>query len=164
MGHKISDIVYETLTGVRGAFSTQIAYISTTGEAANRKFELRVADADGHNARTIFSSSDQLMSPAWSPDGKRLAYVSFEKGNSAIYVQDVKEGRRFMVSAQPGINSAPAWSPDGRYLALTLPSVAVTDIYSHGYPYPPAQGAYPGLEHRHRALLDADRKRLLFHF
>ena len=129
VGHKISDIVYETLTGVRGAFSTQIAYISTTGEAANRKFELRVADADGHNARTIFSSSNQLMSPAWSPDGKRLAYVSFEKGNSAIYVQDVKEGRRFMVSAQPGINSAPAWSPDGRYLALTLSIDGSADIY-----------------------------------
>lgn len=128
-GHKISDIVFESLTGTRGAFSTQIAYVSTRGTAPNRKYELQIADADGHNARTIFSSSQQLMSPAWSPDGTRLAYVSFEKGNSAIYVQDVKEGRRFMVSAQSGINSAPAWSPDGRYLALTLSIDGSADIY-----------------------------------
>lgn len=129
VGHKISDIVFESLTGTRGAFSTQIAYVSTGGSATNKKYELQVADADGHNARTIFSSSQQLMSPAWSPDGTRLAYVSFEKGNSAIYIQDVKEGRRFMVSAQSGINSAPAWSPDGRYLALTLSIDGSADIY-----------------------------------
>ena len=129
VGHKISDIVFESLTGTRGAFSTQIAYISTGGSAPNRKYELQVADADGHNARTIFSSSQQLMSPTWSPDGTRLAYVSFEKGNSAIYIQDVQEGRRFMVSAQSGINSAPAWSPDGRYLALTLSIDGSADIY-----------------------------------
>ncbi|MCY3804229.1 MAG: Tol-Pal system beta propeller repeat protein TolB [Gammaproteobacteria bacterium] len=128
-GHKISDIVFESLTGIRGAFSTQIAYISTSGSAPNKKYQLQIADADGHNARTIFSSSKQLMSPAWSPDGTRLAYVSFEQGNSAIYVQDVREGRRFMVSAQSGINSAPAWSPNGRYLALTLSIDGSADIY-----------------------------------
>ena len=128
-GHKISDVVFESLTGIRGAFSTQIAYISTSGSAPNKKYELQIADADGHNERTVFSSSKQLMSPAWSPDGTRLAYVSFEQGNSAIYVQDVKEGRRFMVSAQSGINSAPAWSPDGRYLALTLSIDGSADIY-----------------------------------
>ena len=129
VGHKISDIVFESLTGIRGVFSTQIAYISTTGDLSNKKYELRIADADGYNARTVFSSSKQLMSPAWSPDGNRLAYVSFEGGNSAIYVQDVKAGRRFMVSAQSGINSAPAWSPNGRYLALTLSIDGSADIY-----------------------------------
>ena len=129
VGHKISDIVFESLTGIRGAFSTHIAYISTIEDSVNKKYELRVADADGHNARTVFSSTKQLMSPSWSPDGTRLAYVSFEGGNSAIYVQDVVKGTRFRVSAQAGINSAPAWSPDGRYLALTLSIGGSADIY-----------------------------------
>ncbi len=129
VGHKISDIVFESLTGIRGAFSTHIAYVSVTGDSVNKRYELRVADADGHNARTIFSSTKQLMSPHWSPDGTRLAYVSFEGGNSAIYVQDVIKGTRFRVSAQAGLNSAPAWSPDGRYLALTLSIEGSADIY-----------------------------------
>lgn len=130
VGHKISDLVFETLTGIRGAFSTRVAYVSTINKGtANQKYVLQIADADGHNARTIFSSSKQILSPAWSPDGMRLAYVSFESGNSAIYIQDIIQGARAKVSAKSGINSAPAWSPDGRLLAMTLSAGGSPDIY-----------------------------------
>lgn len=130
VGHKISDLVFEALTGIRGAFSTRVAYVSTINKGtANQKYVLQIADTDGHNARTIFSSAKQILSPAWSPDGSRLAYVSFETGNSAIYVQDIIQGTRAKVSAKSGINSAPAWSPDGRRLALTLSAGGSPDIY-----------------------------------
>ena len=130
VGHKISDLVFEALTGIRGAFSTRVAYVSTINKGTvNQKYVLQVADADGHNARTIFSSAKQILSPAWSPDGSRLAYVSFETGNSAIFVQDIIQGTRAKVSAKSGINSAPAWSPDGRRLALTLSAGGSPDIY-----------------------------------
>lgn len=130
VGHKISDVVFEKLTGIRGAFGTRIAYISTVNKnTASPKYVLQIADADGHNPRTVFSSSKQLLSPSWSPDGTRLAYVSFEAGNSAIYVQDIIQGTRTKVSARSGINSAPTWSPDGRMLALTLSQGGSPDIY-----------------------------------
>jgi TolB protein len=129
VGHKISDLVFETLTGIRGAFSTRVAYISTINKDGSKKYVLQIADADGYNARTIFSSSKQILSPAWSPDGSRLAYVSFESGNSAIYIQDIIQGTRAKVSAKKGINSAPAWSPDGRQLAFTLSASGSPDIY-----------------------------------
>lgn len=130
VGHKISDLIFEALTGIRGAFSTRVAYVSTVGKGTgNQKYVLQIADADGHNARTIFSSSKQILSPSWSPDGSRLAYVSFEGGNSAIYIQDIIQGTRAKVSAKKGINSAPAWSPDGRRLALTLSAAGSPDIY-----------------------------------
>ena len=129
VAHKISDMVFEELIGVRGTFSTRIAYVETVQDSAGTKYELRIADMDGFNSRTIFSSAGQLMSPSWSPDGMRLAYVSFEGGNSAIYVQDVTRGTRIRASAQSGMNSAPAWSPDGRYLALTLSIHGSPDIY-----------------------------------
>ncbi|MEJ2115197.1 MAG: Tol-Pal system beta propeller repeat protein TolB [Gammaproteobacteria bacterium] len=130
VGHKISDLVFEALTGIRGAFSTRVAYVSTINKGTgNQKYVLQIADADGHNPRTIFTSSKQILSPAWSPDGTRLAYVSFESGNSAIYIQDIIQGTRAKVSAKSGINSAPAWSPDGRRLALTLSAAGSPDIY-----------------------------------
>ncbi len=130
VGHKISDLVFEALTGIRGAFSTRVAYVSTINKGtANQKYVLQIADADGYNARTIFSSSKQILSPSWSPDGSRLAYVSFESGNSAIYIQDIIQGTRAKVSAKKGINSAPSWSPDGRHLALTLSAGGSPDIY-----------------------------------
>ena len=129
VAHKISDMVFENLTGIRGAFSTRIAYVKTVRDSAGTKYELRIADVDGFNSRAIFSSAEQLMSPSWSPDGTRLAYVSFEGGNSAVYVQDVVKGTRIRASAQTGMNSAPAWSPDGRYLALTLSMDGSPDIY-----------------------------------
>jgi TolB protein len=120
-GHRIADMVFEALTGIPGVFSTRIAYVneerSTDG---TRRFRLIVADADGENARTIAESPQPLMSPAWSPDGRRVGYVSFEGNQSAIYIQTLRTGSRERVSARAGINGAPSFSPDGRQLALTL--------------------------------------------
>ena len=129
VAHKISDLVFEKLTGVKGAFSTRIAYISEVLSGDKNKFQLQIADADGYNPTTIFTSSRQLMSPAWSPDGRRVAYVSFENQRTEIFMQDISTGARVKLSSQPGINSAPAWSPDGGHLAITLSSGGDPDIY-----------------------------------
>lgn len=128
--HKISDIIYETLTGERGAFNTHVAYVTVeqTGERS-RRFRLSVADADGYNEQIILTSVQSLMSPAWSPDGRRLAYVSFEKGRSIVYIQDITTGQREVLADFKGLNSAPAWSPDGGRLALTLSRDGNPEIY-----------------------------------
>lgn len=128
-GHRIADLVFERLTGIPGAFSTRVAYVSAEGRAPSKRFRLIVADADGHNPRVVTESSEPLMSPAWSPDGQSLAYVSFEGKASAIFVQRLATGERRRVSARSGINGAPAWSPDGRRLALTLSRDGNLDIY-----------------------------------
>jgi len=120
--HQIADAVFEKILGIRGAFSTRIAYISALGHVPNKTYELVIADADGENPRVVTQSKEPLMSPAWSPDGSKLAYVSFEDRLSTIYVQNIKSGERQRVSAHAGVNQAPAWSPDGRKLALTLSS------------------------------------------
>jgi TolB protein len=120
LSHRIADIIYEQITGTRGAFSTRVAFIAAEGAPPQQRYKLIVSDADGENQRTIASSTEPLMSPAWSPDGQSLAYVSFESKASAIYVQTVRSGERRRVSARAGINGAPAWSPDGTTLALTL--------------------------------------------
>ena len=128
--HQISDLVYETLLGTPGAFATRIAYITDTLKGDGRhRYELKVADADGQNPQLILRSSEPLMSPAWSPDGRRLAYVSFEGRRSSIYVQDVATGQRERMTAFPGLNGAPAWSPDGRRLALVLSRDGNAEIY-----------------------------------
>src|SRR5580692_5966274 len=118
--HRCSDVIYEKILGVRGAFATRIAYVSVDGQAPAQRYQLIVADADGANARVILESHQPMMSPAWSPDGQWLAYVSFENRRSAIYVQQVSSGQRHLVSARVGINGAPAWSPDGKKLLVTL--------------------------------------------
>jgi len=120
LAHRIADIVFEQLTGIRGAFSTRIAFVAVEGTPPKQEYRLIVADADGYDQRVIAKSTEPLMSPAWSPDGQSLAYVSFESRASAIYVQTLRTGERRKVSARAGINGAPAWSPDGRMLALTL--------------------------------------------
>jgi TolB protein len=120
MAHRISDIIFEQLTGIRGAFSTRIAFINVEGTPPQQHYKLIVADTDGENQQIIANSTEPLMSPSWSPDGQSLAYVSFENRASAIYVQTLRSGERRRVSARAGINGAPAWSPDGSTLAITL--------------------------------------------
>lgn len=127
--HRIADLVFERLTGIPGTFSTRIAYVTAEGKAPARRYRLVVADADGFGPRTVTESTEPLMSPAWSPDGQSLAYVSFEGRVSAIYVQRLATGERRRVSARSGINGAPAWSPDGRRLAITLSRDGNLDIY-----------------------------------
>jgi len=128
--HRVSDVVYEKILGIRGAFATRIAYVSVEGQPPAQKFQLIVADADGENQRLVLESRYPLMSPSWSPDGQWLSYVSFENKRSAVYVQFVRTGERRQVSARAGINGAPAWSPDGKKLALTLGgSTGNPDIY-----------------------------------
>jgi len=118
--HRVSDLIFERLTGIRGAFSTRIAYVEVEGPPTARTYKLVVADADGENRFAVTESSDPLMSPAWAPDGQSLAYVSFEGKAASIQTQDLRSGKRARVSARAGINGAPAWSPDGDRLALTL--------------------------------------------
>lgn len=128
LAHHISDLVFEKLLGIRGAFSTRIAYIMVPNGKA-RRHQLIVADADGHNAHVLLDSKEPLMSPCWSPDGRKLAFVSFERFRAEIYMIDSVTGRRERISAFPGINGAPAWSPDGSKLALVLSKGGSPNIY-----------------------------------
>jgi TolB protein len=123
--HRIADFVYEKLTGDKGAFSTRIAYVTRAGT----RYQLWVADADGENAQSALASPESIISPAWSPDGGRLAYVSFESRKPVIYVHDVASGRRRLIANFRGSNSAPAWSPDGRTLAVTLSRDGGSQLY-----------------------------------
>jgi TolB protein len=118
--HRVADAIYERILGVRGAFATRIAYVAVEGPQTSRVYRLIVADADGANERIVFKSPEPIMSPAWSRDGRSLAYVSFHSGLPAIYVQTLKTAEQVRVSARSGINSAPAWSPDGSQLAVAL--------------------------------------------
>jgi len=129
--HHISDVVYEKLTGKKGVFSSRIAYITTSkvGSKKRKLYKLLVADADGFNPRPVASSWEPLMSPAWSPDGNEIAYVSFENKRSAIYIQRLADGNRRKVASFRGINGAPSFSPDGLKLALTLSKEGSPDIY-----------------------------------
>jgi TolB protein len=124
--HKIADVIYEKLTGDRGVFATRITYIVKRGT----RFELQVADADGFGAQTILASNEPIISPAWSPDGTRLAYVSFERKKPVVYVQSLTSGQRAAVANFLGSNSAPAWSPDGRKLAVVLTKDGGSQIFS----------------------------------
>ncbi|PPE71502.1 Tol-Pal system protein TolB [Caldimonas thermodepolymerans] len=126
VAHRIADYVYEKLTGEKGVFATRIAYVTQ----AARRYTLWVADSDGEGAQVALSSGEPIISPAWSPDGQELAYVSFEAKKPIVYVQDVASGRRRPVAAYKGSNSAPAWSPDGRTLAVVLTRDGLSQIYA----------------------------------
>ena len=123
--HQIADIIYEKLTGDVGVFATRIAYVTKRGTL----YELQVADSDGFNAQTVFSSREPIISPAWSPDGNQLAYVAFDHKKPIVYTQVLATGKRFTVANYKGSNSAPAWSPDGRQLALVLTKDGSSQIY-----------------------------------
>ncbi|WP_257387733.1 Tol-Pal system beta propeller repeat protein TolB [Tahibacter caeni] len=129
VGHQIADLIYEKITGVRGAFWTRIAYVTAAGVSPNINYALMVADSDGYNPQVLVRSREPLLSPSWSPDGKKLAYVSFERGDSAIYIQEIATGSRQVVSNRKGINGAPSFSPDGTRLALTLSYLGNPDIF-----------------------------------
>lgn len=127
--HRVSDLIYEALTGKPGAFSTKIAYIKVTGSLHHKMYRLMVADQDGHDPHTLVRQHAPLLSPTWSPDGKKIAYVSLADNRSAIYVQDVETGAVVKVASKPGLNSAPAWSPNGHKLALSLSMSGHPNIY-----------------------------------
>ena len=124
--HRISDFVYEKLTGEKGIFSTRIAYVT---KAATR-FTLWVADSDGENAQSALASPEPIISPAWSPNGSQIAYVSFESRKPVIYAHDVATGKRRLLANFRGSNSAPAWSPDGRQIVATLSRDGGSQLYA----------------------------------
>jgi TolB protein len=123
--HRIADLIYERLTGDKGVFSTKITYVVKRGT----RYELQVADADGFNAQSVLASNEPIMSPSWSPDGSRIAYVSFDQKKPVVVVQNLAQGTTRVVANFRGNNSAPAWSPDGRYLAVALSKDGLTQVY-----------------------------------
>lgn len=129
VAHLISDIIYEKLTGEKGAFNTKIAYVTVERTNKGKRYLLQVADSDGFAPQTILNSHQPLMSAAWSPDAKKLAYVSFEKRRSMIYLQRLSDGKRENIASFKGINSAPAFSPDGSKLAFVSSKDGNTEIY-----------------------------------
>lgn len=132
--HRVADEIHEKLTGERGVNATRIAYVVRAG----RRYTLHVTDADGEGGQVALASPEPIISPAWSPDGRRLAYVSFETQKAVVWVQDITTGQRSMVAGFRGSNSAPAWSPDSRQLALALSQDGLTQLYLM-----PASGGTP---------------------
>ena len=126
-GHRIADMIYEKLTGEPGIFSTRVAYVIKAGAA---RYELHISDADGQNAQVALISKEPIISPSWSPEGGRLAYVSFENKKPVVYVHSLASGKRIVVANFKGSNSAPAWSPDGRKLAVVLSKDGGSQIFT----------------------------------
>ena len=130
IAHRISDIIFETLMGIRGAFDTHIAYI-TVGEndKAQKIYHLAIADSDGHNEQVIYESTQPILSPSWSPDGRHIAYVSYRRGRPELYLQNIDTKKLRRVASYQGLNNAPAWSPKGDSLAMTLSKDGNPEIY-----------------------------------
>ncbi|MGB9093078.1 MAG: Tol-Pal system beta propeller repeat protein TolB [Gallionella sp.] len=126
VAHRIADLIYEKLTGDQGVFSTRIAYVN---RESKKHYKLIVADSDGYNEQSVLEQSEPVMSPAWSPDGSHLAYVSFETGHAVVYVQSLYTRQRVVLADFRGSNSAPAWSPDGKQLAIALGRDGSTQLY-----------------------------------
>jgi TolB protein len=129
IAHRIADIVFKQITGIRGAFDTRIAYVTEIDSGKKRRYTLEVADSDGADPQVVLNSDYPIMSPTWSPDGSRLAYVSFEGNRSAIWIQDLRTGKRYRLTRFKGINGAPSWSPRGDKIAVTLSKGGSPDIY-----------------------------------
>ncbi|MBL4711007.1 MAG: Tol-Pal system beta propeller repeat protein TolB [Gammaproteobacteria bacterium] len=129
ISHQISDYVFSHITGLPGAFSTRITYVTSVRSKSGTISRLQVSDTDGYNPQTLLTSEQPIMSPAWSPDGSQLAYVSFESGQAEIYTHNIRTGLRKSRSKFPGLNGSPAWSPDGKKLALTLSKDGNPEIY-----------------------------------
>jgi len=127
--HRISDVVYEKLTGVRGAFLTRLAYVAVDRQSTH-PYQLRISDYDGYDEKLVLRSQQPIMSPSWSPDGRKLVYVSFEKNRSQIYIQDLYTQKRELVTSFPKINGAPSWSPDGKQLVMVLSKDGQPEIYT----------------------------------
>jgi TolB protein len=129
LAHHVSDDIYQALTGDRGIFSTRIAYVMVNRTGLKTQYSLEIADYDGRNPKPLLKSSQPIMSPSWAPNGHKIAYVSFESGDPAIFIQDVGTGARQKVSGYAGLNGAPAWSPDGHKLAMVLSQSGYPKIY-----------------------------------
>ncbi|MCC5792537.1 MAG: Tol-Pal system beta propeller repeat protein TolB [Legionellaceae bacterium] len=162
LAHHFSDLVYQKLTGERGIFSTKIAYILVQQQGNKKRYSLEVADADGDNPQSLLVSSEPIMSPAWSSDGKKIAYVSFERKKAQIYTVALASGKRRLVTDFDGINGAPAWSPDGKKLAVVLSKNGHPKIYevdlANGNLHQVTQGSSIDTEPNYAA----DGKSLLF--
>lgn len=129
MAHRVADQLFEKLTGIRGIFDTRVIYVSVTGPLKQRVYHLIWADADGENPREIARNNEPILSPRWSPDGKRLAYVTYQNNRQQVVIQTPLTGQREIVTAERGVNSAPAWTPDGSKLVVTLSFEQNSDLY-----------------------------------
>ena len=129
VAHKAADLIFEKLTQIRGAFDTRIAYVTASGSVKSPSYRLIVADSDGYNPKTILTSRKPILSPTWSPNAQNIAYVSYESGAPAIYIQNLRSGSKRKVSGRPGMNNAPAWSPDGSRIAMSLSINGKPDIF-----------------------------------
>jgi TolB protein len=130
IAHKVSDKVYEAITGIPGAFSTKILYVLARNVGSpSATYSIEIADSDGERSRSLFTSPQPVMSPSWAPDGRKIAYVSFETGRQAIVLQDIFTGQRELITNFTGINSSPVFSPDGRYLTLVLSKDGNPELY-----------------------------------
>ncbi len=129
LAHHISDKIYEALTGEPGIFSTKLAYVTVDEHDGKRRYRLQISDMDGQRARVRLESDEPILSPDWSPDGKRLAYVSFESGRPQIFIHELASGKRTAVASFPGLNSAPTWSEDGESLLVTLSRSGNAEVY-----------------------------------